>query len=536
MRRIPLARRLLYLLVLLLLAAALVEGALQLTGWIYLQRARTAFGQNSDAAILCLGDSFTYGIGAGPSQSYPAHLAAELGNTWQVTNGGHPYMDSTSLLAGFSQRLMDAKPQIVVLLIGYNNRFKNPNRPSPDDSLWATVLQRLRGLKIGQLLYILNVNRAVDAATGVAAEIPALSEKEVQAVLTDARFAAVQRVFTRFDDDHAKVLTATGSDADTALAKGIAYLIEGEGRLAEPLFFRVLAERPDDEVALMGAGYVTLYRREIVIGFTKALFFAEDPWLAAGMATVLYDRGRSAEAISRLTETLESHPNYAGGYELLAGFLLKEQNPGEALVLLDRLEALEPWRAELHWLRAEALLELGLWIPAKQSFERAFRTGLDHPSYYARLRRLLLSLPADPDAALNNDPTAYAIAPLTTTWRNFAAFAEEKLARQTTSRTAENLYGDLAEMHAICQNLGVTLVLMSYPDRYAYDDLRAFAAVRDVPFVDNVATFENALRDTAPTLLFQPDGHCTSRGYRLMAHTLHDVLTRAGALAEGATP
>jgi tetratricopeptide (TPR) repeat protein len=528
--KISLVRRLLFILIVLLLFAAVVEFALRAVGWFYLRQARASFGAPGAPAVLCLGDSFTYGIGAGPDQSYPAHLGEAIGDQWRVINGGHPYMDSTSLLAGFSEKIVDAAPRLAIVMVGYNNQFKNPGRGGPDQnggSFWAP----LTGLKIAQFFYIMHVNRSVDAAAKVAAEIPPLNEFEVSRILTDARYENVQRVFAANDDDHRRVLESTATDPDAMLAKGVAYLIEGEGRLAEPLFFRVLDQQPDSELALMGAGYITLYRRELVIGFTKVPLRADEPWLAAGMATVLFERGRQDEAVALLHDTIESQPQYADGYLLLAEFLYKRGRPDEALILLERLEALEPWRAELHWLRAEALMSLDLWPGAERAFDRAFHDGLEHPSYYARLRRMMLALPQAPDAALEGEPVARALAPSTAAWRHFVTYAEKRLAQQIESRTTDDLYTDLAQMRQVCANLGVTMVLMSYPDRYAYDQLREFAADHQTVFVDNVAAFEEALRTTPPTLLFQPDGHCTSRGYRLMAQNLLATL-RAADLVE----
>lgn len=536
MRTISTTRRVIYTLIVLLAFVLVIEGVLRVIGWAYLQRARAEFGPATSPAILTLGDSFTYGIGADTDGSYPAHLGELLGDDWRVVNGGHPYMDSTSLLATFSSRVLAAKPRVVVVMVGYNNQFKNPNRPSPEASPWSGMWRRLRGLKIAQLLHILQVNRAVDTNTLVAAEIPALSAEESRSILAETKFADVAAVFAAHQNDHRKVLQSPATDPDTLLAKGLAYLMEGEGRLAAPLFFRVLAERPDSELALMGAGYVTLYRREIVIGFMKIRFRSGEPYLASGIAQVLFDLGRRDEAIATLRKVVDAEPRYTDSMLLLAGFYLKNANPAECLVLLERLEVLEPWRAELHWMRAEALMALDHWPRAEKSFDRALRDGLEHPSYYARLRRQLLALPTDPDAYLRDRPAAYALGPSAATWRGFAAYTLKRLRDQGAMRTTDNLYDDLIEMNAVAANLGVRLVLMSYPDRYAYDELRDFATTHDVPFVDNVVVFEENLRTVPPDKLFQPDGHCTSLGYRLMAENLRHTLETQKLLTPGAAP
>src|SRR4051812_37239704 len=55
-----------------------------------------------EPVVLCLGDSFTYGLGASdPAKSYPRQLETLLhqrGLEWRVVNGGWPGRNSRDLL------------------------------------------------------------------------------------------------------------------------------------------------------------------------------------------------------------------------------------------------------------------------------------------------------------------------------------------------------------------------------------------------------------------------------------------------------
>lgn len=78
--------------------------------------------------IFCFGDSFTYGIGAGFSQSYPAQLERILNKTnngrqVKVFNFGVPGYNSSQILQIFKKEIAKLKPDIVILLCGANDSW-----------------------------------------------------------------------------------------------------------------------------------------------------------------------------------------------------------------------------------------------------------------------------------------------------------------------------------------------------------------------------------------------------------------------------
>ncbi|MEO0480549.1 MAG: SGNH/GDSL hydrolase family protein [Planctomycetota bacterium] len=84
--------------------------------------------------VLCLGDSFTYGIGAEDEKtgSYPAHLQQILEERapgrYQVVNRGWPGLNSRKILRYLASDLDEVKPDTVVLLCGVNDRWSRPER------------------------------------------------------------------------------------------------------------------------------------------------------------------------------------------------------------------------------------------------------------------------------------------------------------------------------------------------------------------------------------------------------------------------
>ncbi len=115
----------------LLLALLLAEGGLRLLGLAV--RHSRAPRAGDGARILCVGDSFTYGIGAPEGESYPDHLqrlldAAYGPGAYAVVNKGVPAQNSSELAAGLDSLLAAHRPAAVVVLSGANNySLRNTN-------------------------------------------------------------------------------------------------------------------------------------------------------------------------------------------------------------------------------------------------------------------------------------------------------------------------------------------------------------------------------------------------------------------------
>jgi acyl-CoA thioesterase I len=74
------------------------------------------------ATVLALGDSITFGTGAPPEASYPAHLARLSG--WKVINAGVPGDTSAQALDRLPALLQEHSPQLVIVSIGGNDLLR----------------------------------------------------------------------------------------------------------------------------------------------------------------------------------------------------------------------------------------------------------------------------------------------------------------------------------------------------------------------------------------------------------------------------
>ena len=125
-----------------LIGLLLLEGALQALAYATLRRARAEQRPSSERAqsfsgrrVLCVGDSYTYGIGAKSREgNYPSRLeeylrAGEGQESWIVVNEGWPSRNSQELDALLPNLLEKYNPDWVVVLIGINDRW-NEARPA----------------------------------------------------------------------------------------------------------------------------------------------------------------------------------------------------------------------------------------------------------------------------------------------------------------------------------------------------------------------------------------------------------------------
>ena len=116
--------------------------AIALGVWVFYPRPSTPAPTAGESVVLCLGDSYTFGMGASDfAHSYPAQLGtiiAEHDDCWTVVNEGWPGHKSRDLLqqldAQFERLGLDRKsldelsPNIIGLqLKGEKDKIKKPS-------------------------------------------------------------------------------------------------------------------------------------------------------------------------------------------------------------------------------------------------------------------------------------------------------------------------------------------------------------------------------------------------------------------------
>jgi tetratricopeptide (TPR) repeat protein len=110
----------------------LLELSFRAAGYFYLKKGKAALTSNirqksnKEFTILCLGDSYTFGVGTSYEYSYPAQLKKLLNKTdtqgkIDVLNLGKPGTNSTQTLKLFANSIGEYGPDLVIVMVGLSN-------------------------------------------------------------------------------------------------------------------------------------------------------------------------------------------------------------------------------------------------------------------------------------------------------------------------------------------------------------------------------------------------------------------------------
>jgi lysophospholipase L1-like esterase len=161
-----------------------LEGALRVGGGLHRRYERQAAAApaatNAALRILCIGDSFTVGMGAPAGRGYPAQLAECLRACTAlplcVINAGAASQNTAQMLQHLPAQLARHRPHAVVILAGFNNSWNYWGRAGR----LSRVLNRIRVYRLWRHLHNAMQRMARRGDAGPAA-------RDIAAVLRAAR-------------------------------------------------------------------------------------------------------------------------------------------------------------------------------------------------------------------------------------------------------------------------------------------------------------------------------------------------------------
>lgn len=542
-------RRLLSLLFGVGLALLATELALQIGAFVIWKRHADAPAIRGD--ILCVGDSFTYGLGAtGDGGSYPRQLEAQLrarGEPIDVVNGGWPGQTSRAVLLRLPEQLVRHRPRRVCVLVGINDMHARPSRVRDDELATPPAPGFVLRLRLRQVFMMMadwlrdrGGARRPFVGTWHAGEFEVTFEADGRVVMgkdelrwledengvvlllpsgaVPMQWEITQGRLSVHTPSMAHTLDAGPAPAPSALARGGKALANGQVEAAKELLQQAVAVPADAAAAREALVRIAVQQndadaRQRWLSELRRDYTASSGAVAgAALAQALAASGAVVEALDVAERVLAEHQDSLRAWDVMLQHGLAVGARDRVLACMQRvLEGArgdEAWRPSLLQMRAnlrqkdapvEALLDL--FTAFAQDGEGAF------------LQRQL-ELGGD---AFGAEVRAAALARLTpeVATRVRAALAAD----QGEQGVLATLRFHLERIVARCREHGAEVWLLSYPEPDAARDplVAGVAAATGAHFLPLHPRFSELLQTTPRAALFIADGHCTDRGYGEMA-------------------
>lgn len=503
-------------------AAVVLEATLQGASFVFWLRSqpseeRGAGRAEADRLVLCVGDSFTYGIGASSSeQAYPARLEAALGTravgsgSWRVVNGGWPGRNSAEVVQRLPGQLGSTRADYVCVLVGANNAWSSAEmdlplpRPGVDRSEDGRSAHWTWRFRTGRLAKLVAATVAGRPPARLAPDGAPEGEQDAGEGGGKSREDAPATVCTRtpvVDPLSAEERRVADLDWEAARA-AIERIWEG---------FEAL-RAGDDGVFLATVDESRARIDELA-----------DPRVAAALVEALGYGGRDREAVEVGMAALERHGYTADLYLHLVRPLARLGRMSEAQAMAGRALELRPHDARMH--RAAAFLHaMGGDEAAFAEVARAYRLDGDRSRAEVEVRLALQQVPTARErfAAVVRDSgvgpeDAAALLALFDGLR----FGEE--ARRARLRQ------DLLHIRDLAAASGAQAVLLTYPKPYSGENstiatILDVAESADIPLVDLGPVFAKLIEEHSEEALYVSDGHLTDLGYQEMTAAVADRL------------
>jgi lysophospholipase L1-like esterase len=505
-----------------LIALLLLEGTLQALAYVTLRRAREEQRPASERArafsgrrVLCVGDSYTYGIGAKNRQaSYPArleeHLRAAGGDGWIVVNEGWPSRNSQELNDLLPSILQEYDPDWVVVLIGINDRWSNARVADPqvpltaDSHAWTWKWRTKRLFEIAWAN--LRANRGAPEANegSPPPRGPAEADSIVQSVPDSARATASSS--PEETDDLVSPMDAAplsaGSDTVSALrARLQRALASNTSKVATPEQRKEVYDVAQEAQRLgseeLAIDVVEAYSRlrmhtfAVKEGMDVKERYGESARLARALVHSLQRTQRNEESLQFAERAVELDSSNAESWRVLAAARFQIPDPHAGL------------RALLEYQKRggeDAVL-------ARQIRARNLSSTISTEELEQAIR----------DAGLNAEDAAQVR-------KHFSAMTGG-------SHGDEALRSHLSGIATHIRTHGARALFMNYPTPGALapaaqnQSIAEIARREGIPFLDLRALLEKESAGQPREEFFISDGHCTSRGYDIVAKAVAAMLT-----------
>lgn len=521
-----------------ILALLILETGLHFSSWIadnFLNK--KMLSKDGRLRILCVGDSYTYGLGVARQDTYPAQLEELLrlrlgDNSAEVINLGRPGINTPTLAGCFSEILNDYRPHIVLVLIGTNDEWNFEGFLDTPQTLSERFYRAILSLRISKMFAVFTTAKPKQTNN-------LIEHMDKKHICNKLKYAEESGGLNKSYYYQALMLGNEYRDnrkfEEAKLYYDCAVRINPHGYLVSREFLRyynqVLKSSPDSFRNGFWENTKNEFRSYIrLVHFDKEKFGTD-----SAFAIEMFDLSKVCrladifeENLLLLAKTVKLYGLNDEVWGELDELFISWDDPKQAIKFYEYLLSKYPVNFDVNLRLARQYKRVMDYEKVNKYYNTALYIDPENPEAiegvkksdilkrYSRNQRY--SLPDE-----NNE--LYTLIDDVFESKNDSAdagYGIETL-NETFSKRNETISKCIKEMVIEAQLKNIKLVFLSYPFA-VYENIRITVEKEGIGFIDFRDAFTSVITPANFDEYFFPDGHCTKKGYKTMADRISELL------------
>ena len=331
----------------------LLEASLRLGGFFILSvqeyRNLQSMRHKGTYRIMCLGESTT--AGQWPPYLEEALNQRNIGIRFSVIDKGVRATQTPAILADLESNLNACHPDMVVAMIGINDRGAHIPYEEASASKTAAFLRSLRTYKLARLLWLHIITKFISPANPATTEASlkkavALDPLNNRGYIGLGQMYQAQGKFPEAEAAYKKAIARGPGNSDAYVGLGQMYQDQGRFFQAEDSYKKALESTPQNNWAYVGLGQ--LYQAQgrfsqAEEAFKKAIALQpRNSGADVGLGHLYQAQGRFSQAEDSYKKALESTPQNNWAYGALSVLYTETGRPEQARVYAEKASRLRP--------------------------------------------------------------------------------------------------------------------------------------------------------------------------------------------------